>query len=250
MVPGWGEHAGRSAGLAAALNPMGYAVYAYDHEGHGHSDGARAVIREHAQLMADLGRFLMWVRERQPGAPVFLCGHSMGGNLIAHWVAGPGHGIAGAILMGAALQVSPRIPRLKVALAHALGRLLPALPLHRITSGSKMTRDPAQAARFDADPLNHHGPVRAGTGRQLLLASERAPSLFPQIQLPLLILQGLADEVVAPEGAQALVDQASSTDKSLITFPDARHDLLHEHEGAEVLAHIRQWLDGRTTPTA
>ena len=238
LVPGWGSHAGRHAGLAKALNGGGYSVASLDFEGHGRSPGARAVVVLYEHLLQDLREFLGVIARRLPGLPVFLCGHSLGGNLALRVAAeppGPDRPeLAGLVLHGAALRVSPRIPRLRIRLARALGRVWPSLPLMRLTSGARMSRRPESAQAYEADALIHHGRLRAGTGLELLRANLSLAPHFQRVTVPLLILQGGADEIVDPDGAQALMDAAPSSDKTLKVWPEARHDLFNEVEAPDV----------------
>ena len=74
-TPGW-----RKASTGA-----GYTVYAMDLRGHGRSDGPRCFVRRFDQYLDDLDLFLDRVHGREPGKPLFLFGHSMGGLIAAKW---------------------------------------------------------------------------------------------------------------------------------------------------------------------
>src|SRR5919201_295897 len=78
---GAAEHGGRYRHVVDRLVPLGYAVSALDHRGHGRSQGRRAVIDRWANAVADLDTFVDGVRDEQPGVPLFLVGHSLGGAI-------------------------------------------------------------------------------------------------------------------------------------------------------------------------
>ena len=84
IVHGLGEHIGRYAALAAALNAAGWHVAGHDHRGHGRSEGARGTIAGPQSLLADLGAVSDHVRD---GSRLVLLGHSLGGLIAARFVA-------------------------------------------------------------------------------------------------------------------------------------------------------------------
>jgi predicted alpha/beta hydrolase len=88
--------------LAEALAWSGLAVLTFDYRGVGGSAPRR--LRGHRATMADWGRLdldgaLAWVRERLPGAPPLLFGHSVGGQLLG--LAPNAEALRGALLVGA-----------------------------------------------------------------------------------------------------------------------------------------------------
>ena len=85
LVHGLGEHAGRYGEVAAHLHQWGFAVRAYDQQGHGQSEGARGDMLRPGSLQADLCRVIDDTRQRPSlqGTPLILLGHSLGGLVVA-----------------------------------------------------------------------------------------------------------------------------------------------------------------------
>src|SRR5262249_49339175 len=79
LVHGLGEHSGRYDHVVARLVGEGYAVHTVDHRGHGRSDGHRAFIEDMDNVVADVDTLVDRAVAAQPGAPVYMLGHSMGG---------------------------------------------------------------------------------------------------------------------------------------------------------------------------
>ncbi len=75
VVHGLGEHAGRQRNVAEFLARRGFDVIAFDHRGHGRSDGARGALRASDDLVEDLAAIV----DSSTSAPILLVGHSMGG---------------------------------------------------------------------------------------------------------------------------------------------------------------------------
>ena len=79
LVHGYGDHGGRHTWFGEDMAARGYAVYAYDLRGHGQSTGTRGQIERFDDYLDDTAIFLDEVRRRQPGKPLVLLGHSLGG---------------------------------------------------------------------------------------------------------------------------------------------------------------------------
>ncbi len=79
LVPGFNAHSGYYAWAAEQLADRGLAVYALDLRGRGHSDGERFYVEKFADYVSDVAAVVSHAKEREPGLPMFLLGHSAGG---------------------------------------------------------------------------------------------------------------------------------------------------------------------------
>ncbi|RMH21127.1 MAG: alpha/beta hydrolase [Gemmatimonadetes bacterium] len=77
LVHGWSANSGVMLPLAKPLVEAGYPVLLFDFRRHGMSDPAPYITAR--QYRDDLAAAVAWVRERLPGRPVVVVGHSMGG---------------------------------------------------------------------------------------------------------------------------------------------------------------------------
>lgn len=242
---GFAEHSGRYAGVASYLNARGYAVEALDLRGHGRSDGARVYVRSFNEYLQDVSRFLDNVRQRNPGQPVFLLGHSMGGGVAALFVLARQPALSGVVLSGPALQLAggPQ-PFHRRAIFAAMGlfpRLrLPALPAPAVS------RDPEVVRRYEEDPLVYRGGPTVGLAKAGGRASARISRDMERFELPLLIVHGTQDKLVATAGSEELHGRAESPDKTLKLYNGLYHEVLNEPERLDVLGDIAAWLDQRT----
>ena len=256
IVHGLKDHSSRYAALAEELVPRGFAGHAFDLRGHGLSEGARVWVDEFEQYVDDLGRFLALVRTREPGRPIFLFGHSMGGAIVTRYVLekkkpalSPSLGsgaapIRGLVLSAPALKPGAEISRVTIAAAKLLGAVTPSLAVLDLDV-RLFSRDPAVVRDTEADPLvyNLKGPAR--TGAELLRTLQWIGERMEDVEVPLLILHGTADRITNPEGSRELAQRARSTDKTLHLYTGLYHDLLHEPERAMVAADLRRWLEAR-----
>ena len=81
MIHGFGEHTGRYQPLHRALTAAGFALAAADLRGFGHSPGARGHIERWDDYRCDAAAIVAQAALLAPGQPVFLFGHSMGGQI-------------------------------------------------------------------------------------------------------------------------------------------------------------------------
>lgn len=80
-VPQVGEHIRRYDHLAAELNSVGVLLAGHDHQGHGRSEGYPVDIDSFDSYVADLIQHSKAMQRARPGIPLFLFGHSMGGEI-------------------------------------------------------------------------------------------------------------------------------------------------------------------------
>jgi acylglycerol lipase len=103
IVHGLKDHGDHYAAEATSLASAGYAVYAADLRGHDNSEGERVWVRHFDEYGSDLGEFLARVKAAEPGRPLFLFGHSMGGAIVTAYVLAHPTDVTGFILSGPAI---------------------------------------------------------------------------------------------------------------------------------------------------
>ena len=243
IVHGYGEHSARYVHLAEELTRNGYAVSTFDLRGHGQSQGdPRTFVRSFEEHLDDLEDFLSRVRERHPGRPLFLFGHSMGGTISTLFAIARQPEIRGLLLSGASLKLSDKYSPSLITLAKIISALFPKLPLLKLDA-SAVSRDPEVVRDYVRDPLVHHGGIPARTGAEMNRAMELIRQRMEALEVPLLIMHGTGDLLADPEGSRQLYDRSQSADKDLRLYEGLYHEILNEPEKAQVLADMVEWLD-------
>ncbi len=147
VVHGLHEHSGRYDRLAGDLNRRGYAVYAMDLRGHGRSAGQRATIRRFDDYLDDVELLLARVARRQPGKPLFVFGHSMGGAIVAMLGVTRSPQVRGLILSAPSLLIAATVFPVLRRLASLASAVWPRLRIVRL--GCRfISRDPAVVEAF------------------------------------------------------------------------------------------------------
>ena len=243
LAHGASEHSGRYAWTAGRLAERGYATYALDHRGHGHSEGPRAYIDRMEHAVTDLAQLVELAAEEHPDAPLFLFGHSAGGCISIAYALRHQDKLDGLVLSAplAALEAASPAER---AAAHVLSIVAPRLGIVGIDS-TTVSRDPEVVRDYDADPLNYRGKLPARTVQEFATTVGRFPDEAHGLTLPMLLMHGTGDRLVPIEGTQMVHDRAGSADKTLIAYEGLYHELVNEPERERVVDDIASWLDER-----
>lgn len=248
VVHGLGEHVGRYAPLARSLNGLGLDVRGFDQRGHGRSDGARGRIPRDDTLLDDLAAVLDHARTAHRGGAFVLLGHSLGGAVVARFVA---EALAGTprpwsrpidhlVLSSPALAT--HVSRPMRALAGLLGRWLPDLPLGNGLSPDWLSRDPAVVSGYRADPLVHDR-IAPRLARFLFTAGGEVRALAPRWRMPTTLFWSGADRCVAPHGSAAFLAAAPAGLVRGACFPGLFHEIFNEPEHDAVFAALAASLE-------
>jgi acylglycerol lipase len=240
VVHGLGEHSGRYGNVVNYFVPRGYGVYALDHYGHGKSEGQREYVERFGDYTQTLKIFFDEVQGWQPGQRIFLIGHSLGGLISAVYLLDHQAGLSGAVLSGPAVKPPSLSPALLVV-GRLMSALLPKMGVLALDS-SAVSRDPGVVRAYVSDPLVFTGKTTARLGAETIDAMQRVQAGAATITLPLLILQGSADRLVDPAGAEQLYQAAGSADKTLKVYPGLYHEIYNEPEHEQVLHDVELWL--------
>jgi len=241
LVHGVAEHSGRYAHVAAYLNGQGYAVYALDLRGHGRSPGPRAYVGRYDLYLDDLLAYFQQVAAEEPGRPIFILGHSMGGLLALVFTARRQSSLAGMITSGAPVALGEVTPGWLQAVSGVLARIAPRLPVVRL-SAADISRDPAVRAAYDRDPLNYRGWLSARQGVELIALADEARAGLPGITIPCLCLHGSADAIAPPASLEIIAREIGATDKTIRCYEGFYHEVFNEPGKEAVLADVGAWL--------
>jgi len=272
VVHGMGEHGGRYGRLAAALNAVGYAVWAHDHRGHGRNttppvglghfadaDGWRAVVDDTWGVSTAL-------QATEPSLPLILFAHSMGSFIAQTLIGEHGSAYRAVVLCGTngPAGVLEAVVRLIAALQlRTLGGRARGVWTQRLimgtynrqfaptrTSSDWLSRDPVEVDRFEADLLCGTTPTAQSCvdflAGKTVLGQRRHLERIPK-HLPILLISGARDPVGENgRGVRRLLETyraAGLTRVDMKLYEDARHELVNEINRDEVTADVLEWLD-------
>ena len=244
LVHGLGEHAGRYGEVSAHLHQWGFAVRAYDQQGHGQSAGVRGDMLRPGSLQADLCRVIDDTRQHPSlqGTPLILLGHSLGGLVVARTLAEGLRPVDAAVLSSPALGAFPNLFQ-KILLA-TLPRVVPHLRVDNGLKAEFVSRDPDVVKAYLADAMVHRR-ISTGLAAWILENGQKTLDDAAKWPVPTLLLYAGKDRLV---NAQASADFASSAPKDVVQaecFEAMYHEVFNDLYRAQVFASLKRWLLAR-----
>jgi alpha-beta hydrolase superfamily lysophospholipase len=269
---GLAEHGARYARFADFLGQRGFHVYAHDHRGHGGTKAPDAPIGRFAEtaggekIIADVAAVHNLIAAENPGLPVILFGHSMGGlialnfllrhsarvHAAAVWNANFTAGLAGraalAVLAWERFRLGSDVPsRLLPKLTfRAWGK---AVPNHR-TLFDWLSRDAAEVDKYIADPLcgwDASVSMWRDVFGFIFAGAEDANFATIRRELPVLLVGGEKDP--ATDGGKAVTHLAGRMRRmgfsNLVSriYADTRHESLNEVNRDVVMTDFADWTE-------
>lgn len=231
LAHGFGEHAGRYAHVAAALNEIGGTVYAPDHAGHGRSEGERARADKTEDIVTDFAAVADLARSDNPGLPLVVIGHSLGGIIATRYVQrfdAP----AALVLSGPIIGGNPGFSAL-------LGMdPMPDVPL----DPAALSRDPAVGEAYAADDLIYHGPLQRESLQGLVDEVELIAAGGSFGDIPTLWLHGSNDPLAPYDATAAAIERLKGNSFEAKVYDGAMHEIFNETNKDEVLGDVTTFI--------
>lgn len=271
IAHGMAEHGARYEPLAARAVDADIAVFASDHRGHG--EMAQYGISGHFadedgwhRVISDLFRINQHIRQRYPGVPVVLLGHSMGSFMGLQYAMDYRGTLEGLVLSGsnydaplvyksargiARMERMRQGPRGKSALLNYLsfGSFNKHFAPNR-TEYDWLSRDSFEVDRYVADPLcGFRCTNQLWLDLLAGLIHISNPKNLARIPagLPVYVLGGERDPVSdMGKGLERLSDALKSAgirDIDADIYPDGRHEMFNETNRDMVIDNLLEWLN-------
>ncbi|MCH3918549.1 MAG: lysophospholipase [Spirochaetia bacterium] len=238
IVHGLCEHQGRYDYLAKKFHQAGIGTYRFDHRGHGRSEGERTYYDDYMQMLGDVNVFVDMAIAENPGKPVFLLGHSMGGFAVALYGAKyPDKKLAGIVASGA-LTGDNRHLISGVPQGQDPHTKLP----NQLGAGVCSVKEVADW--YGKDPYN---TMTFTIG--LCYAIQDGLKWFGQavssFSFPVLMLHGEKDGLVDPKDTFEFFAHAASKDKQMKIYGGLFHEIFNEYCHDETIGDAIAWIKNR-----
>ena len=242
LIHGFNSHSGYMAWPAEQFATNGLAAYALEHRGRGKSEGERFYVKQFSDWLGDVDKLVEIARSENPGVPVYVLGHSVGGVIASSYVFEHQPEIAALICESFALDVG--LPHLAQLALEGASHLIPHLPVYALKN-EIFSRDPNVVAEMNNDPLIANEKQPAETASEVLKAAARLKENMPKFNVPVFIIHGTDDKATRPAGSQYFYDHVGSQDKKIKLYEGGYHDLLNDIDKEKVMADILAWVNQR-----
>ena len=243
LIHGHGEYCLRYEHLAEFLNKNDVSMYAFDHRGHGRSGGKRGHSPSYEAMIGDVADFVKLAQAESAGLPVFVYGHSMGGNLVLNYGFTNPIGVKGVICSSPWIKLAFAPPKSKVMMANLLEKIYPSLTLASGLDASALSHDEELCRKYAADPLVHDlvsVSLYNGMYRNGLNALDKAAGF----KMPMLLFHGNQDRLTSFAASKEFAQAAGSN----VTFKEwdgLFHETHNEPQKAQVFEYVMNWINAQ-----
>ncbi len=240
IVHGLGEHLGRFEKMANYLVESGFSVAAMDLRGHGKSEGIKGHAPSIDLLLGDIEELLKMVRREYNSLPIILYGHSMGGNLVTHYILRkPINELAAFIASSAWLATSFPPPKWKLTLGKFFARVLPVFRQDTGLVPEHISRIPEEVEKYKTDPLIH-SQLSAGLFDIVTSSAGYIQENIDKCELTGLAFHGDDDRIISHDVNHSVYQKSRNIKWK--TWPGSYHEPHNDKEKEEVYAYVTEWI--------
>jgi alpha-beta hydrolase superfamily lysophospholipase len=249
LVHGIGEHAGRYDRVAEVFKASGIAMIAMDLRGHGLSSGKRGHTAPRDRILADIDILIEYCMKEYPDVPMFLYGHSMGGNIALDYRLRGKYRLMPQcyIITSPWLILKQRIPRYLYLFTQLIAALKPDFQMSSKIQPELLGNMGVISKQENGHLV--HGKITVQTALDGLRIAEkilngRLAQMGDEPPKPFLLMHGDQDMICDPEGSKRLAKLEG--DRCLyIEWPGLLHEIHNgsqTSDGMEVIQVINDWI--------
>ncbi|GAA4836712.1 lysophospholipase [Algivirga pacifica] len=243
LIHGFGEHIGRYEHVAQFFNQHEIGLIGFDQRGHGRSDGKRGVVPSYESLLVNITEFLALTYSKFPEVPLYLYGHSMGGNIATTYLLREQPRIIKAgIITSPWYELTNQPPKLTVSLGKMISNLYPSFTVSSAIIPEDLSSDLTVGKKYMEDPLVHNkmgGTLFTGVSNAGLWILENTDKLVH----PLLMMHGKADNVTSQKSSEKFARKAPKGLLKYKAWNGMRHELHNELIKEKALQYILDFLE-------
>jgi len=239
LMHGLGEHSGRYRHLAGFFNDCGLSVRAYDHRGHGRSQGKRGDVINGEPMLQDAEIIVDDFSSRY-AQPPFLFGHSMGGLFAAHFALARLAPLRGLILSSPALAL--RLSALQTHMFKLMHKLAPSIGVPNGLQALLLSHDTNVVASYKSDPLVHRR-ISARLLRSMLSSIAHCQSRAGALSIPALMLVAGDDRLVDADGSRQFFAHTPSGMAEMYVYDGMFHEIFSEPDAERARTDLKRWVE-------
>jgi len=241
LVHGMGEHSSRYTDFVIpTLTENGFGVISFDQFGHGNTTGKRGHCPNFTALLESVS-YIVSKAEVVFGEkkPIFLYGHSMGGNVAINYVLREEHFLKGIIATSPFLKLAFKPPAIKLFFGRILQSIAPSITMENGLDANDISRDPIEVQKYINDPLIHN-QISPNYSLTIMKTGKWALENAASLKTPMLLLHGTGDKIIDYKGSQDFAQK--STFANLKLYEGGYHELHNDLCKEEVMNDVVNWI--------
>ncbi|WP_298782105.1 alpha/beta hydrolase [uncultured Polaribacter sp.] len=242
LVHGMGEHSTRYVHVAQKLTKNNFSVVAFDHFGHGKTLGKRGHNPNFGAVLESVSKTIEKAKELFPNKPVFLYGHSMGGNTVINYSIRKKHNLKGIIATSPFLKLAFEPPKIKLAVGKLLQKIAPSITIGNGLNANDISRDKIEIDKYIDDPLIHN-KISPNFSLTFIDTGKWAIRNANKLQTNMYLLHGTDDKITDYKGTQEFTNNSEKA--TLKLFNGGYHELHNDLCKEEMLQDIINWLNSQ-----
>ncbi|MEE9408341.1 MAG: lysophospholipase [Polaribacter sp.] len=242
LVHGMGEHSGRYNHVAEKLTKSDFSVIAFDHFGHGKTSGKRGHNPSFEAVLESVTTTINKAKKMFPNKPVFLYGHSMGGNVVVNYALRIQNNLTGIIATSPFLKLAFQPPAIKLAVGKLLQKIAPSLTMGNELDANDISREKNEVEKYINDPLVHD-KISPNFSLTFIDSGKWAIENATILKTPMYLLHGTDDKIIDYKGTQEFANKSENA--TLKLYKGGYHELHNDLCKEEMLADVVSWLNSQ-----
>jgi alpha-beta hydrolase superfamily lysophospholipase len=240
LIHGLGEHSQRYGSHFADFYTSHYiGIKAFDLPGHGKSYGKRGHLDDPILLLEIIDTLLNETKVQYPDLPLFIYGHSFGGEIGLWYGLARNPKINGLIISSPLIGPKDPVPPAKFFLAKTMDKIFPAFTMENGLSPKDLSSDEKIVNQYISDPLVHP-MLSAKTGMMIMNRGQWIMENAAKNSNKLLLMVGEKENIVNPQAIKDFAKAAPNV--TLKVWPNLLHEIHNEPEKQEVFRFTLDWI--------
>ncbi|MDY8137354.1 alpha/beta hydrolase [Aquimarina sp. 2201CG5-10] len=242
LVHGMGEHSSRYQHVADFLNNQDISLFTFDHIGHGKSEGKRGHTPNYDFLLDSVEKIVSIAYKEHQNIPLFVYGHSMGGNVVANYLLTRYPQVTGVILSAPWFTLPFEPPKFKVILAKLMNKIYPAFSDNTNLDVTAISRDKNVVEAYKNDTLVH-GKITPSFFLSCFNAGKWAKDNGKKVSISTLVMHGTEDRLTSCKGSEEFA--STNTLIEFKAYAGLYHELHNEPEQQMVLENVMSFIKSK-----
>jgi alpha-beta hydrolase superfamily lysophospholipase len=240
LIHGLGEHSGRyGTHFADFYTSHNIGIKAFDLPGHGRSYGKKGHIDDPILTFEIIDDLINETRIQFPDIPLFIYGHSFGGEISLWYNLARNPKTNGLIITSPLIGPKDPVPAAKMFLAKTMDKLYPTFAMENGLRPEDLSRDQKIVNDYISDPLVHP-MVTAKTGMVIINRGMWIMENASNNANETLLMFGDCENIVNP---QPIIEYSQIAPHiTLKIWPDCFHEIHNEPEKETIYNFTSNWM--------